>query len=104
MGNKILIIDDSEQDRKIMKRFLGKAGFEDVCMAATGEEGVQKNKDEVFDVVLIDTNLPGIDGFEACRQIRGNHRPDKPKIIVMTGAIDAIDAVKARYERGNEKK
>jgi DNA-binding response OmpR family regulator len=102
MGNKILVIDDSDQDRKIMKRFLGKAGFGDVRMAATGEEGVQQSKDEEFDIVVIDTNLPGINGFEACRQIRDNHSPDKPKIIVMTGAIDAIDAVKARREGADD--
>ncbi len=48
------------------------------------------------DLVITDTNMPGIDGFETCRQIRDAGSKDNPKIIVTTGAIDAVDAVEAR--------
>ena len=96
MGKKILIIDDNEQDRKIMKRFLNRAGYEHILMAETGEEGVKAAESRKPDLVIIDTLLPGIDGFEACRRIRETHGPATPKIVMITGSVDAVDAVKAR--------
>ncbi len=102
MGKKILIIDDSEQDRKIMARFLKKAGYEDLILAETGEEGVEKAKAESPDLVVSDTVLPGIDGFEVCRKIREAQGDQTPKIIIVTGAIDAVNAVKARTLGAND--
>lgn len=96
MGKKILIIDDTESDRKIVKRYLNKAGYDDVLMAESGERGVALAASEMPDLVITDTNMPGIDGFETCRQIRETHGKETPKIIVTTGAIDAVDAIKAR--------
>jgi len=96
MGKKILIVDDSRQDRKIIQRFLHKAGYAELALAETGEEGVLKAETEVPDLVITDTKLPGIDGFEVCRQIKEKALSHHPKIIMMTGAIDAVDAVKAR--------
>jgi len=96
MSKKILIIDDTESDRKIVQRYLNKAGFDNIIIAVTGEEGVAKAASEKPDLVITDTNMPGIDGFETCRQIREGGTKDSPKIIVTTGAIDAVDAVKAR--------
>ncbi len=96
MNKKILIIDDNEQDRKIMKRLLGKAGFREIIMAENGEEGIKKAEQDKPDLVIIDTLLPGIDGFEVCGKIRKAQGPITPKIIIMTGFVDAVDAVKAR--------
>lgn len=96
MGKKVLIIDDNEQDRKIMQRYLKRSGYEDVLMAGSGEEGVGKAESEKPDLIVIDTLLPGINGFETCKQIRERLSPDAAKIIVMTGSVDAVDAVKAK--------
>lgn len=96
MAKKILIIDDTEVDRKIMKRFLSKAGYDDVLLAETGEAGVAMTDSEKPDLVITDTMMPGMDGFETCRRIREKHDREAVKIIVMTGAIDAVDAIKAR--------
>lgn len=96
MLKKILIIDDNEQDRKIIKRFLNKAGFKEIIMAESGEEGLEKVEQKKPDLVIVDTLLPGIDGFEVCSKIREAQGPTNPKIIVMTGFVDAVDAVKAR--------
>ena len=46
--------------------------------------------------------MPGIDGFETCRQIREEHDEEEMKIIITTGAIDAVDAVKARKAGAND--
>jgi len=96
MGTKILVIDDNNQDRMIIKRFLNKAGYEQIFMAESGEEGLKKAISEKPDLVIADTMLPGMDGFEVCRRIKGSLAAAAPKIIVMTGTIDAVDAVKAR--------
>jgi len=96
MGKKILIIDDSSQDRKIMARFLAAAGYDEIITAATGEEGVAKAASDKPDLVITDTMMPGINGFEVTRQIRAAAGASGPKILVVTGAIDAVDALKAK--------
>lgn len=96
MAKKILVIDDNTKHDAIMKDLLEKAGYWDVLIAETGEDGVKMAKSERPDLIIIDTVLPGINGFEACGRIRKNSGKDRPKIIVMTGYVDAIDAVKAR--------
>jgi DNA-binding response OmpR family regulator len=96
MDKKILIIDDTDADRKIMKRFLNKAGYDNILMAETGEAGVAMAESEKPDLVITDTMMPGIDGFETCRRIRAKYDDKAIKVIVVTGAIDAVDAIKAR--------
>lgn len=96
MGKKILVIDDNKDDMLIIKRYLKEAGYESVITAEDGSEGVKKAREEKPDLVITDTILPDTNGFEICRQIRESEGKDKPKIIVITGSIDAVDAVKAK--------
>ena len=96
MGKKILIIDDNEQDRKIITRFLNKAGYDDVITAELGEAGIEAAVKEKPDVIITDTVMPDIDGFEVCRRVREAKLNPEPKIIVITGTIDAVDAVEAK--------
>lgn len=96
MAKKILLIDDNPTDTKIMLRFLKKVGYDNIITAETGEVGVELEKSENPDLVISDTMMPGINGFEVCSRIRETRGPSRPKIIIMTGAIDAVDAVKAR--------
>ncbi len=93
---KILVIEDNAQDRKIMARYFEKDGLTDIVMATSGEEGIEKTRAEHPDIVVIDTILPRMNGFETCRQIRERADRGRPKIIITTGSIDAVDAVKAR--------
>jgi len=102
MSKKILIIDDTDSDRKIVTRFLTKAGYDNIVIAENGEAGVAMAESEKPDLVITDTMMPGIDGFETCRQIREAHDSEAMKIIVTTGAIDAVDAVKARKAGAND--
>lgn len=102
MAKKILIIDDTDSDRKILTRFLTKAGYNNIIEAVNGEEGVEKAASEKPDLVITDTNMPGIDGFETCKQIRDAGGETGPKIIVTTGNINAVDAVKARKMGADE--
>ena len=102
MSKKILIIDDTDTDRKIIQRHLNKAGYTNIVIAENGEQGIAMADEQKPDLVISDTMMPGIDGFETCRRIREAHDEQSMKIIIMTGAIDAVDAVKARKSGAND--
>ena len=102
MAKKILIIDDNEQDRKIVKRFLNSAGYDEIILAETGEEGLEKAKFENPDLVITDTRLPGIDGFEVCRQLRKARDRNVQKIIIVTGSVQADDAGNAKQSGADD--
>lgn len=91
---KILLVDDNDQDLKIMKRYLERAGFEQIAMAKNSREAVMRFEEMYPDVVICDTILPGEDGFEVCSNLKKMNA--ESKVIVTTGFIDAVDAGKAR--------
>jgi two-component system, cell cycle response regulator len=66
---KVLVVDDAPDTLEIIEKLLRYEGY-DVMVASTGEDGVKKVEEERPDVVLMDINLPGIDGAEALKQIR----------------------------------
>jgi two-component system cell cycle response regulator DivK len=69
MTTRILLVEDNEMNRDMLSRRLIKKGYE-VDLALDGEEGVVKAVSTSPDLVLMDMSLPGIDGWEATRQIR----------------------------------
>ncbi len=84
---KILLVEDNTLNQKIVAFYLKKEQHE-VTIATTGEEAVALFQPGIFDVVLMDLMLPGIDGFETTRQIKAkeNNQPNviKAKIIALT--------------------
>ena len=96
MVNKILIVDDNPGDRLLIKEAINKAQLNcDIKEADTGEEGIKLLEEQKVDVVILDTKLPGIDGFETCQKIKEN-RGIKTKVIILTGVVDAINVRRAR--------
>ncbi|UUX93289.1 response regulator [Methanoplanus endosymbiosus] len=91
---KILVVEDNPSNRYLITYILEKNGFE-VITADTGEEGVQKATKESFDLVLMDIQLPGIDGFEATRQIRASGTDGTLPIIALTSYAMVGDREKA---------
>ena len=75
MGPRILVVEDNAKNMKLVRDVLEYAGYE-VIEATTGEEGVARAADSAPDLVLMDLQLPGIDGAEALRRLRTvDHRP-----------------------------
>jgi two-component system KDP operon response regulator KdpE len=66
---KILVVDDEPQIRRVLRASLSANGYV-VADARSGEEALLKIREDRFDLILLDVNMPGIGGLEACRQIR----------------------------------
>ncbi len=81
---KILIIDDSPTERAFLEGVLVKAGYT-VLVANSGEEGLEKAKAELPDLILMDVVMPGLNGFQATRAIsRGETTKHIPVFICTT--------------------
>jgi two-component system KDP operon response regulator KdpE len=90
-SSSILVIDDEPQIRRVLRSTLSFRGYE-ISEASTGEEGVELARKLKPDLILLDVNLPGISGIEACREIR--HSSDAP-IIMLTVRNSERDKVVA---------
>ena len=98
MSKRILVVEDHEDNRRIMRDLLTSSGYE-VIDAVTGIEGVTAAETYRPDLILMDIQLPGIDGYEATRQIKANPNLQKVPIIVVTSYALSGDDVKA-FEAG----
>jgi two-component system cell cycle response regulator DivK len=83
---RILLVEDNEMNRDMLSRRLIKKGYA-VEMAVDGEEGVAKAMRAEHDLVLMDMSLPGIDGWEATRQIRAGMSARIPIIALTAHAL-----------------
>jgi two-component system cell cycle response regulator DivK len=98
MAKTILVIEDHEDNRRIMRDLLTSSGYE-VIEAVTGEEGVTSAETHRPDLILLDIQLPGIDGYEVARRIKANPDLHKIPIIAVTSYALSGDDVKA-FEAG----
>jgi len=95
MSKRILAVEDHEENRRIIRDLLTSAGFE-MIEALTGEDGVRLAASERPDLILMDIQLPGLDGYEATRRIKANPALRAIPIIAVTSYALSGDEVKAR--------
>ncbi|MGH2404839.1 MAG: response regulator [bacterium] len=95
MSKRILIVEDQEDNRRILRDLLTSAGYE-LIEAATGEEGVTQAESHQPDLILMDIQLPGLDGYEATRRIKANPALKGIPIIAVTSYALSGDDAKAR--------
>jgi two-component system cell cycle response regulator DivK len=88
--NTILIIEDNDKNMKLARDVLNAKGYA-TLEAVTGEEGVKLAKEKVPDLVLMDIQLPGINGIEAFRQIRADAKTARVPVVALTASVTPTD-------------
>ena len=94
---KILVVDDDPTARLLMRDALQKTGFE-VHLALDGADALRQFASEFFNLVLLDVDMPGMNGIDVCTALRskgGEHLP-----IVMVTDLDDVKSVEAAYQAG----
>ncbi len=98
MTNRVLVVEDQYDNRRILRDLLTSAGYE-MIEAITGEEGVTTAEQQRPDLILMDMQLPVIDGYESTRRIKANPELKSIPIIAVTSyAMSGDDAL--AYEAG----
>lgn len=95
MTKRILVIEDTEDNRRILRDLLTNAGFS-VLEATDGEKGVAAAAAEHPDLILMDIQLPVIDGYEATRRIKAAPESKDIPIVAVTSYALSGDEAKAR--------
>jgi len=95
MSKRILVVEDTEDNRQIIRDLLSSVGYE-LIEAADGAEGVALAQKERPDLILMDIQLPEIDGYEATRRIRDIPELAKVPIIAVTSYALSGDEAKTR--------
>lgn len=98
MAKQILVVEDHADNRRIMRDVLRNAGFK-VLEATSGPDGIAMAKDVHPDLILMDIQLPGIDGYEATKRIKAEPALASVPIIAVTSYALSGDDVKA-FEAG----
>jgi two-component system cell cycle response regulator DivK len=95
VNQRVLIVEDQEDNRAILRDLLSNAGYE-LIEASNGEEGVALAERERPDLILMDIQLPVVDGYEATRRIKGNASLRSIPIIAVTSYALSGDEAKAQ--------
>ena len=91
---KILLIEDNEMNRDMLSRRLARKGYR-VVMAIDGIHGLAAAREEAPDLILMDMNLPGIDGWEATRRLKAQDATRHVPVIALTAHAMVSDRQKA---------
>lgn len=94
-GGRILVVEDNDRNLKLVRDVLVFAGFE-VLEAQTGEQGVAIAETTLPDLVLMDLQLPGIDGAEALRRLRDNPATAELPVVAVTAFAMKEDGERTR--------
>ena len=91
---RILVVDDEPQLRRVMKAALTKQGYI-VGDARSGEAALERLREERYDLIILDRNMPGIGGVEACRSIREHSDVGIIMLTIRKEEPDRIEALDA---------
>src|SRR5258708_35506033 len=86
---KLLIIDDDREMTDLLRQSLAQEGFE-LSTVQSGEEGIEQGRNAELELVLLDVNLPGMNGFEVLRRLR---RESDVPVIMLTARGERVDRI-----------
>ncbi len=94
-NRKILVVDDSATVRKLISAKLEKSGHEVLC-AIDGIEALEKINEIMPDLILLDINMPRMDGYQVCKLIRNNEATKDVPVVMISGKDGFFDKVRGR--------
>ena len=94
-GGVVLLVEDNEKNLKLARDVLEFAGFT-VLVATSGEEAVERARSDLPDIVLMDLQLPGIDGHAALARMRSDRRTARIPVVALTAFAMQQDHDRAR--------
>jgi two-component system cell cycle response regulator DivK len=86
----VLIVEDNEKNMKLARDVLQVKGYQ-TLEAVTGEEGVRLAKEKLPDLVLMDIQLPGINGIDAFKQLRADPKTARIPVVALTASVTPTD-------------
>ena len=92
---RILLVEDNPMNRRVIEFILKAQGYT-VIEARDGQEALEMLKDVAPDLILMDLQLPGLDGFSATRMIKGNPATKHVPVVALTAYAMSGDAERAR--------
>jgi two-component system chemotaxis response regulator CheY len=96
-----LVVDDSSVIRKVARRILEGLEFQ-IAEAENGEEAVENCRRQMPDAILLDWNMPKMDGYDFLRELRRLPGGDKPKVVFCTTENDVAHIARALHAGANE--
>jgi CheY-like chemotaxis protein len=99
--NKVLLVDDDEMNRDMLSRRLQRNNYE-VVIAVNGEESIQIAEKSQPDIILMDMNMPLMDGLEATRQIKKNPLTSSIPVLILSAHAMPAYAAKAIAGGGDD--
>jgi two-component system, NtrC family, sensor kinase len=91
--NLILIVDDLPTNLKVLFDLLSESGFQ-IIVARSGEDALEKIKQVLPELILLDVMMPGMDGFETCERLKTSELTQAIPVIFMTALSDTVDKVR----------
>jgi len=95
MDKKILIIDDEKDFCYFVKKNLEAISNYEIVVANKGKKGIQIARKEKPDLILLDIMMPGIDGFEVLKRLKGNEKTQRIPVIMFTAKNEDEAKIKA---------
>lgn len=92
-----MVVDDEAASQLLMRSALKKSGFQ-VILAANGEDALRQFRAHPCDMVMLDVEMPGLNGYQVCTTLRAEAGDDLP--IVMVTGMDNLDSIERAYEVG----
>jgi two-component system chemotaxis response regulator CheY len=96
-----LVVDDSSVIRKVARRILEGLDFQ-IAEAENGEEAIEACRQQIPDAILLDWNMPKMDGYDFLRALRRLPDGDKPKVVFCTTENDVAHIARALHAGANE--
>ena len=94
---RIMVVDDQQEILDLTATVLAGAGYE-VATVSSGAEALRQLSEEPFDLVLLDINMPEMDGWETLRLLRSDQRPSAPPVVMFSIKGEVRDKIQGLQE------